>query len=279
MRHLIVITAWLLLASSGCGSRTALQQPHDGALFIHPDAALARPDSSRPDSSRPPLDQAATCPAASRWGFVTDAPPTKPTTIDREFTGQLAYHGPITVPLASAPFFDHEIRLLDDYSGQTLLVLQYYLPAGYELPVKTGEVYTFILRRRLMFEGYAEALVIQRPTSGLWPLLFVGDPSTNGPALERDDKLMAPLTVAPEKDPRCSATAVACGSDAFLDRLRFRATTGAGISEVLLEQGWSGIVTMMGVEYVVMNVAAYRVGQPCADESPTHASWFALIKR
>lgn len=272
----------LALTEVSCGSRTGLLQDDGGAAMVD----LRRPLLDRgPLLDQLPLDQfwplddaAGPCRGATSWGFVTDAPYTKPPNLDREFSGVLAYDGPITVPLASSPLFTREVQLVDDYSGQVQLVLQYYMPPGHQLPVRVGEVYTFILRRRQMFEGQAEALVIRRPTSGLWPLLFAGDPAAYGQALDFDDTLIAPLTLSQRVNPDCGAPS-ACGAGARTAWLRFRATTGAGISEVELEQNESGAISMMGTDYRAMNVASHIVALPCADESRSHASWFLIAQK
>jgi len=274
-----ISTILLAVVLAGCGARRVGQQQDAAPVVDGRSTVDARvPDGStvRPDAATPRLDAAlANCVPTLQWGFVSDAPPTDAQ--DYEVSGSIAYLGPVTEPLASNPQFDRELQLVDE-EGRRVLLLQYFLPPGLDLPVGRDGAYTFIIRRRWVFEGRAEALVIRRQTSGLWPLLFVGEPGLMGQALDLDDELISPVTIEQLEDRPCELTATICGTGAHLDRLRFRVTTGAGVRQLELAQGERGALSFFGVSYDLLNLASYRVARPCPGEPDARLSYLLLAR-
>ncbi|MBW2735292.1 MAG: hypothetical protein JRH20_23150, partial [Deltaproteobacteria bacterium] len=251
---------WLLLFV-GCGSRVPQQ---DGALAADQRSPDSSVDAWITTDTRPPVDVQANCAPPLRWGFTTTALDDADDDYESTFeaTGKLGYWGPMTEPLASSPEFRREVRLVDDYSGQTILTLHYYLPEGVELPLVEGEVYTFTIRSRWMWEGRALALLISKPDRVPWPLIFIGEPALVGQALDLDDALMAPVSIERVAGPACAITATICGEGASVDSLRFQFSTGAGVVETELAPGESSALQVFGKDYAVTNLASHHIETP-----------------
>jgi hypothetical protein len=192
-----------------------------------------------------------------------------------EVAGTVIYLGPITVPIATNPAFDREVQI--EHGDGQVSVVQYYVPAGVTLPLEEGFPYTFWLRRRQGFEGYAVGVVITRPTSGLVPLLFVADTGSYGRAFAPEDPAMQPLKVYVEPRPECPAVPdPECGGQQFADRLRFDSSTGGMITDVLVVQGGSGDLTVFGDPWRVTNLASTHVDQPCLDTPGAQVSYLGV---
>jgi hypothetical protein len=238
-----------------------------------------------PDGA-PPLDAAvdpdATPACASQrlhmgfvWGTHVDPTQPEPNLDVYEVAGTVIYLGPITVPLATHPAFDREVQL--EHGDGQVSTVQYYLPAGVSLPLEEGFPYTFWLRRRWGFEGYAVGVVITRPTSGLVPLLLVGDTGSYGRAFSPEDPAMAPLKVYVDPRPECPATPDPdCGGNLLQDQLRFDSSTGGVIADVQVIQGATDDLALFGDPWRVINLASTHVDQPCLDDPGTQVSYLAV---
>jgi len=212
-------------------------------------------------------------------GFVwdTNVNPTQPEpALDVfEVAGTVVYLGPITVPLATNPDFDREVQI--ENAGGERSTVQYYLPPGIALPVQEGFPYTFWLRRRHGFEGYVAGAVITRPTSGLVPLLFIGDTGSYGRAFFPEDPGMSPLKVYVDPRPECPALPNSgCGGDLLLDQLRFDSSSGGVIMDVQVAQGATADLMVLGNAWRVMNLASTHIDQPCADDPGMLVSYLAV---
>ncbi len=244
--------------------------------------AAGLPDGAVPTDATPDPDATPGCgDPRLNMGFVwaTHVDPTHPEPdLDvYEVAGTVTYLGPITVPLSTHPAFDREVQLEHD-DGQ-MSIVQYYLPAGpgLSLPVSEGSPYTFWLRQRQGFEGYAVGVVITRPTSGLAPLLFVGDTGSYGRAFSPEDPAMTPLKVYVEPRPECPATPdPVCGGDLLQDQLRFDSSTGGIIADVRVIQGATDELALLGDPWRVMNLASTHVDQPCLDDPGLEVSYLAI---
>jgi len=194
-----------------------------------------------------------------------------------EVAGTAAYLGPVTVPLATNPAFNREVQL--EHADGQVSTVQYYLPPGVTLPVEQGAPYTFWLRNRLGFEGSVTGVVITRPTSGLPPLLFVADTGSYGRAFSPEDPAMTPLKVYVEPRPECPEVPDPdCGGNVLQDQLRFDASTGGAIVDVMVRQGDSADLSLFGDPWRVMNLASTHVDQPCADDPGFAVSYLAVNK-
>ncbi len=192
-----------------------------------------------------------------------------------EVAGTVTYLGPITVPLATNPAFDHEVQIDEGDGHQT--VVQYYLPPGHSLPVQQGNPYTFWLRHRQGFEDSAIGMVITRPTSGLAPLLLVADTGSYGRAFSPEDPAMTPLKVHVEPRPECPAEPdPECGGNVLQDQLRFDSSTGGVITDVVAVQGATAELSLFGDPWRVTNLASTHVDQPCMDDPGMQVSYLAV---
>ena len=237
------------------------------------------PDAAAPDGSPPP-DGAQPCQAERlEMGFVvaTEVEPShpEPSLDDFFLEGDAAYHGPITEPLSTSPAFRWEVQL--DHGGGARSTLQYHLPEGLGLPVEEGRPYQLLYRRRHGFEGVSAGLVVTRPTSGLPPLLFVGDAGPFERAFDPEELAMSPLKVFVEDLPGCPPTVDPdCGGDRFLDQLRFDSSTGGAITAVTLSQGGVASLPVFGEPFRVINLASSHADPPCLDFNPWDIAYLAV---
>jgi hypothetical protein len=212
-------------------------------------------------------------------GFVLDtalvpAHPV-PSVSDFSLEGTVGYHGAITVPIATNPAFQWEVQIgHGDGSGS---VVQYYLPRGLRLPVEEGHPYVLLFRRRSGFEGESVGLVVSRPTSGLPPLLFVGDAGPFERAFEPEDLLMSPLKVFVEPGSDCPPLVDPdCGGDRVLDQLRFDSSTGGAITAVSVPQGGADELPVFGDPFRVLTLASSHADPPCLDFNPVDVAYLAV---
>jgi hypothetical protein len=271
-----ILAAFLLVMGPACNQQAVGTSP-DGGLDARPDAHSdarldARPDA-RPDAAPDPCH-----PEALAMGFVTHTPvsPEEPAPDVRDFpvSGQVIHHGAITEPLASNPAFNREVQIR--HSDASVSILQYYLPGGLQLPVYVDGAYTFHFRESIGFDHYSVGLVITRPTSGLHPLLFVGDAGPFGRALAEEDPLMSPLKVYAEDQPGCDPEPDPdCGGQRWLDRLRFDSSTGGALTDVAVSQGESAELAVFGDPFLVMNLVSWHRDPPCLDDPGYQAVYLA----
>ncbi len=276
VRAAIYLMALLLIP----GGLSACKDRSVGAGFD----ASTQVDGAQPPDATPDPDASTACGDRRLhmdfvWSTQVDPTHPEPSLDVYEVAGTVTYLGPITVPLAADPAFDREVQIEHD-DGQSSIV-QYYLPPGtgpaMSLPVQEGSPYTFWLRHRLGFEGVAVGLVITRPTSGLVPLLFVGDTGSYGRAFSPEDPAMAPLKVTVEPRPECPATPnPGCGGDLIQDQLRFDSSTGGITMDVQVIQGTTGELELFGDPWRVVNLASFHVDQPCADDPGMQVSYLAI---
>lgn len=270
LRCIVVVAAVPLAGLGACKERS---------VGTSGDAAVG-PDSGPVDAQVLPDGGGETCNAPRlHMGLVwdTDRPAVEvePSVLETEVAGAVIYLGPVTVPLASNPAFDHEIQI--QHGDGHVSVVQWYLPPGIALPVQQGQPTTFTLRDRQGFEGSAYGLVISRPTSGLPPLLFVGDTGTYGRAFTPEDPAMVPLKVYVEPRPECATELDPdCGGTRFTDRLRFDTSTGGAVIDVVVPQGHSADLTLFGDPWRVTNLASTHVDQPCPDLPGMQVSYLAV---
>lgn len=269
-RWMVVFTALLFVICvfEGCGHRSVGTPGADSSF----DAGVLDGGRDRilldgpvgPDTGNP-------CHAeALAMGFVvqTDVAPQQPEpdVIQYEITGELVYHGSITEPLATDPAFDREAQLAD---GQgRISIVQYHLPLEQKLPVEQNSDYIFTYRERNGFAGYATGLVIKRPTSGLTPLLFVGDNGVFGRAFTPEDPLMHPLKVYREQRPECPVEPlIQCPDSAhYWDRLRFDSSTGGQQTEIEINQTEYGRLPVFGDDFWVLNLVSVHHAPLCGPD-------------
>lgn len=267
----------LLVAVSGCPDR-AVGTTGDGGAH---DAAVpdARVDASAPDARVEP-DATSPCEAGRlEMGFVVDTAiaPThpEPSVDDYQIDGNAAYHGPVTVPIATNPAFQWEVQITHSNGGRS--TLQYYLPSGLFLPVIEGYPYQILFRRRHGFEGESVGVIVERPTSGLPPLLFVADAGPFERAFEPEDPAMSPLRVYAEAWPGCPPVVDPdCGGDRILDQLHFDSSTGAATVEVRVPQGGSASLPVFGDPFHVVTLASSHADPPCLDFEPYDLAYLAV---
>jgi hypothetical protein len=194
---------------------------------------------------------------------------------DYDVQGTATYHGVITEPLATLPDFEWEVQL--QHGDGTTSVLQYYLPLNLRLPVTEGAPYQLLFRRRQGFEGYVVGVILWRPTSGIPPLLFVGDTGTYGRAFSEEEPRMNPLKVYVEPRPECPAEPdPECGGSLFRDALRFDSSTGGAIIEVEVPQGGMDLLSVFGQEHLVVNLASTHTDTPCLDAPDRWVSYLSV---
>jgi len=251
---------------AACSTRTVSWS--DGAL----DGPVA-PTDSRPATDRPFVpDQArrdaATCGGPElAMGLVStmfDGVPS--TTLTRTLPGQVIYHGPVTQPLASSPLFDREIQFAAQ-TGKTV-VIQYYLPGGLQLFLNVGgnALYTITIKRHFIPNlTFTEALVITANEPGPWPFVLIAEPATYGQALDPDDPLISPLKVKLLESQDCPVSTTPNCAPLYIDRLRFEATTGAGLVAAELEQGEVIGLSLFGQKMQIANLASYHQRPACPD--------------
>lgn len=240
----------------------------DGAVY--PDGAVG-PDAA-PGCAAPRLSMGFV------WGtHVTPTHPTlEPDVDDYEVAGTLAYKGPITVPLATLPDFDRELQI--EHADGQITIVQYYLPPGVTLPVEPGAPYTFLLRHRWGFDGYATGVIITRPTSGLPPTLFVGDTGSYGRAFLAEDQAINPFKVYVEPRPECPAEPdPECGGLLYQDQLHIQWAINSIPPEVVLVQASEGTLDVFGDVWRVLNLASSHVEPPCADAPAEEVSYLMIL--
>lgn len=235
-------------------------------------------DAALSDAAAPPADGAVGCGApALAMGFVwqTPVPATHPSpgVEEIEITGVARYHGPITVPIAQNPAFDREVQI--EHPGGQVSVVQYFLPQDLRLPVEQGEDYVIFVRRLAAPDGSGVGLLVSRATSGLPPLLFVGDAGPLRVFTEEDPRL-TPLKVYREPDPQCApGPDPLCGGQIFEDQLRFDSSTGGATIEVVARQGESAPLTIFGEPFLVLNLESMHRDPPCPDQVAERAVYLA----
>jgi len=205
-------------------------------------------------------------------GFVvsTQVEPTHPQSDSDQYEmeGILVYHGPITEPLASNPAFDMELQL--QHQGGDISIVQYYLPLEMTLPVESDQNYVFFFREKWGFEVYGMGLIIHRPTSGVTPLLFVGNAGNFVHVFPEEEPLTSPLEVyreprsdcPPEPMPQCEE------SLQYWDHLRFDSSTGGQETMVLVNQTNYTKLPIFGDDFWVVNLASRHHDPPCGLDDP-----------
>lgn len=271
-----------LICTLGCGGEAIVSETSSGGAAADASVSDVADDARRTDTGDDsqgidaPLDCGADI-LPNDYVLGTNIEPLHPeeNIDDYLISGTLVYKGPITEPLASNPLFDREIRVAHDGSESTL---QYYLPAGLELPVEIGNPYEVTYRIRSGFEGYAVGVIIKRPTSGLHPLLFVGDTGTYGRAFDPDEPLMSPLRITTESEPLCPTEPdTECAGTIYRDMMVFDSSTGGMTTAIRLAQGRSGQLSVFGTSFTVVNLASTRIQPTCPDASGGQVSYFAGI--
>lgn len=280
----VSVVALLLLA--GCGGRSVSWNDASGDdLAVRPSDGppILFETAPTPDQAPPIIrDDAGGCGGPElQMGLVSNVFDGAPkTTLELSFAGEIDYHGPLTQPLASSPLFDREIQLVDAASG-TKKVIQYHLPAGLELPLTVGQgmLYTVTVRRRMIpGVSFTEALVIKGNTPGPWPFVVIMEPATYGQSLDPDDKLISPLTVELLESSACPGpSSPGCGP-LYIDRLRFEATTGAGLIAAELNQREVIGLTMFGRKMRIANVASWHQRPACSTGVETRLRYLLVAE-
>jgi hypothetical protein len=267
----------LLLAA--CGGRSVSWS--DGGRDSAPPAADHGPITqgdllARPDKALPIRDDAGGCGGPElQMGLVStffDGLPK--TTLTETVNGEIDYHGPLTYPLASSPLFAHEIQIQNR-------IIQYYLPAGVTLPltVKQGALYSVTMKRRFIpGSTFTEALVIKASVPGPWPFVLIMEPATYGQALDPDDPIISPLKVKLLESSDCPTSPSPSCAPLYIDRLRFEATTGAGLIAAELEQGEVIGLTMFGRKMRLANVASWHQRPACPSGTETAMSYLLVTE-
>jgi len=268
----------LVAASAHCGSSVELRSSgNSGGAGSGGGGGSTTAADAGPDAAD---DAGGSCGGeALEAGFViaTELSPQHPASDvdDYELSGTLSYLGPITVPIASHPAFDRELRIAHSDGSES--VLQYYLPLDLELPVVLQAPYSITFRQRWGFEGYAVGLLITRPTSGLPPLLFVAEGGQYGRAFAPDDPLMSPLAVYQHEDASCPTEPYPqCNGTIYLDQLRFDSSTGGAITDLTLYQGETGLLPVFGDDFLMVNLSSTRIEHDCPDASGGRTSFVAI---
>ncbi len=272
--RMLLCSALLLSLGPGCRDRAVGVDLDAGPDARASDAGPA-PDAGPTPDAGPPEPCA---PERLSMGFVlqTAVTPVEPEPGVQEFTvsGQVSYLGPITTPLATNPAFNREVQI-QDAAGDTS-ILQYYLPGGLQLPVQVGGGYEILYRSQIDFESYRVGVIVTRPTSGLHPLLFVGDAGPLGRAFAAEEARMNPLKVYVQDtdcpvtdDPECP------GSQHYQDQLRFDSSTGGAITDVVVPQSESAELAVFGDPFLVMNLASWHRDPPCVDDPGYQAIYLA----
>lgn len=273
---LLVLLVSLVLGAPGCKDRS-VGVGGDGGQ-----SDAARLDAGMDAGRDAGVDPDATSPCVAErleMGFVvaTAVEPTHPlpSVDDYQLAGTAAYHGPITVPIATNPAFHWEVQIA--HGDGSISTLQYYLPSGLFLPVAEGNPYQVLFRRRQGFEGESIGVIIERPTSGLPPLLFVADVGSHGRAFEPEDLAMSPLKVSVEDWPGCPPVVDPdCGGDRILDQLRFDSSTGAATVAINVPQGGSESLPVFGDPFQVVTLASSHADPPCLGFDPWDIAYLAV---
>ena len=263
------IGIFLLWLISACDERSVGQVQNDGSIDSF--SSDGSTDGAQPDVSIDP-DGASPCHAEPlAMGFVGHfaVSPTHPdTNIDQyEVSGLLIYQGPITEPFTNNPAFDREVQIQDD-EGQ-ISIVQYFLPLEMELPVEEGKSYIFTYREKTVFEYTGVGLIIERPTSGLTPLLFVGDAGFYAMRVfAAEDPLMSPLKVYRESRPDCPPEPMQqCeGSFQYWERLNFDSSTGGQQTEVWVNETAYTVLPIFGDDFWVVNLASNHHEPSCGPD-------------
>jgi hypothetical protein len=280
------MTVVTLLLLAGCGGRSLSWSDagFDDVTVTPTDGPTILPDTLMitPDQAVPLRDDAGGCGGPElQMGLVTNVFDGAPkTTLELSFPGEIAYHGPLTQPLASSPLLDHEIQVLDVASGAKKII-QYYLPAGLELPltVSKGSLYTVIVQRRFIpGQTFTEALVIKGNTPGPWPFVVIMEPATYGQALDPDDPLISPLTVELLESSACPGPSSPGCPPLYIDRLRFEATTGAGLIAAELNQREVIGLTLFGHKMRIANVASWHQRPACSTGVETRMRYLLVAE-
>jgi len=240
------------------------------------DASVPPPDGAVPDALVPWPCQAPALAMGFVWGTPIHPDHPDPGTEELELMGVARYHGPITVPLAQSPAFNQEVQLEHD-DGQ-VSVLQYFLPEGLRLPIDVGTDYVLFLRRVDVADRVGVGLVVSRPTSGLPPLLFVGDA---GPSrvFAPEDLRLTPFKIYVEPRSDCGPVSdPACGGQIWPDRLRFDSSTGGAVTDVVVSQSESASLLVFGEPFLVLNLASNHRDPPCPDSPAQQAIYLAAAE-
>ena len=196
---------------------------------------------------------------------------------DYVLQGTVTYYGAPTVTNPTPGPFDREIRI--EHDDGTVSWLQFYLPLELELPVVVDGYYTFTYRIAQFFEIRVDGLVITRPTSGIHPLLFVGQVggSRYARAFADDETMFSPLHVYQVQEETCpNRPDKECGGDIYSDALVFDSSTGAAFTEVRLFQGEWASLPVFGDGFTVVNLASTRIEPTCPDDRGGHTAYLAI---
>jgi len=278
------MTVVTLLLLAGCGGRTVSWNDAGGDdLAIRPSDGPQILFETAPVPDQAPIirDDAGGCGGPElQMGLVSNVFDGAPkTTLELSFAGEIAYHGPLTQPLASLPLFDHEIQILDASGAKK--IIQYYLPAGLELPLTVGKgsLYTVTMKRRFIPNvSFTEALVIKGNTPGPWPFVVIMEPATYGQALDPDDPLISPLKVELLESSACPGPSSPGCPPLYIDRLRFEATTGAGLIAAELNQREVIDLTMFGHKMRIANVASWHQRPACSSGVETRMRYLLVAE-
>lgn len=270
-----LLLSFIFTALSGCGGRAVGGRLGDGGPG--PDG---KADGSMIDAQG---YDAGTCGEPLWAGFVlsTQQEPEHPDaeTDDYVLMGMLTYMGPVTDPIAADARIDREVQIFHG-ADLTTSTIQYFLPLGLDLPIREGGQYIFIYRVHWGFEGYVVGLVINRPTSGLPPLLFIADTGTYGSAFFLEDPLISPLKVTTQQDLDCpiGQDPNGCGS-LYTDQMVFDSSTGGIITKITLGQGEQGSLQVFGQDFTVLNMESTRIQPACPDSAGGRTAYLCIIQQ
>ncbi|MBU1239818.1 hypothetical protein KKF84_07935 [Myxococcota bacterium] len=269
----------LLLINFQCGRQDFPQlltpnPSHDGGVDGDADITDAGDDADVID----PPPACGESPLEMAFALQTDvAPVTK--AFDAEdyiLAGDCTYHGPLRTVISGDSRLDHEVEI--EHGDGSTSVFQYFIPFERDIPMATGMSYTVTYRVQPGFESSATGVKVERNTSGLVPLIFIGDAGEFGRAFTENDPLMEPLQVIVIDQDTCAPTEdPVCGGDVFLKALLFDPVHGGGISLLgAVQQGKSNVVNILGDEFLVTNLRSSIIEPTCPDQQSTYVSYMAL---
>jgi hypothetical protein len=195
---------------------------------------------------------------------------------DYYLSGELVYHGDIETPISTIPMLNREIQL--KHEDDTISTIQYYLPYERDLPLHIGQFYNILYKERRGFEGNAIGVKVERLTSGLLPLIFIGETGSYGRAFDEDDPLISPLEVTETALLNCPTTVdSACGGLITTNALYFDpAPTSTYPQSIQVRQGEGNVLTILGEEFLVTNLKSYEITPNCLDLPSTYVSYMVL---
>jgi hypothetical protein len=257
----------LVVSGAGCGSRASPAAEHGDAGDADPDSDAGTDFDvggdpaidSDTDGEVAEGDAVGGCfegGLAAGIAVGTDRRPAPDAPDDTFIQGVVSYVGPVREPLATDPAFDHEVALAHDDGRES--IVQYYLPYRIELPVEVGGHYVLVWRQATRLYGTARGLVVQRASSGVYPLLFVADLGGGGRAFQPSDPLFSPMLVTGFPDPACQprTNMDPCCYTWEQEVLRFGASPWGKGLHVDVPQGGQGELQVLGNEFTAVNLGS-----------------------